>query len=266
MSAEFVVALSTMTTRSFPIIPSPDDSRDHVAEQVYCAARAGTATAVPKTLDLRSDLRPIRDQGTTSTCAAQVAACMKEYQELHDTGIPSDFSPQFVYNYRANAPDEGMHGRDVMTILHKRGAPTEASFPFGSEGDPTPTTIAEAGRYAIKEYARVGTIAALKEALARDGPCYISFPVYNSGMEMWKPAPGEQRQGGHAMTVVGYTKAGFLIRNSWGMGWGDRGHCVYPFADFGAHWDIWTTVDQEGSGRPPAPPPRPIRCTRCMIL
>ena len=30
-------------------------------------------------------------------------------------------------------------------------------------------------------------------------------------------------RGGHAVTVVGYTSDRFIIRNSWGTGWGDDG-------------------------------------------
>ena len=31
-------------------------------------------------------------------------------------------------------------------------------------------------------------------------------------------------RGGHAVAVVGYTSTGrFIVRNSWGTGWGDRG-------------------------------------------
>lgn len=249
--------------RELPIVPPPDDTRDHVAEEVYSTLVA-VSSPMPATLDLRPKLGPVRDQGTTSTCAAQVAACIKEYQELHDTGHASHFSPQFVYYHRANAPSAGMHGRDVMRILHTIGTPSEASYRFGSQGAPSASVIQEAGEYKIAEYARVQTMSALKTALREDGPCYIAFPVYNHGLRMWKPAVGEQRIGGHAMTVVGYTKAGFIIRNSWGTDWGADGYCTYRYEDFGAHWDIWTTVDREGSRRPPPPPKRMRLC--CITI
>ena len=168
-----------------------------------------------------------------------------------------------MYFHRANAPGLGMHGRDVMSILYKIGAPTEAAYPFGSDHAPDADVIREAGEYKVKEYAQVKTIEAVKLALAEDGPCYIAFPVYNHGTRMWFQRPGEERQGGHAMTLVGYNAEGFIIRNSWGASWGDGGHCVYPYSDFGAHWDIWTAVDQEGSRRPP-PPKRRLPC--CAIV
>jgi C1A family cysteine protease len=33
----------------------------------------------------------------------------------------------------------------------------------------------------------------------------------------------ETARGGHAVSVVGYTADRFIIRNSWGTSWGDKG-------------------------------------------
>ncbi len=190
---------------------------------------------------------------------------MRECQELHDTKVATDFSPQFIYRHRVNAPALGMYGRDVMRIMHKIGASTEKSYLFGSRHEPSEAVMTEASKYTIKEYARVHTIGAVKEALVNDGPCFIAFPVYNYGTRMWKPWPGDRRRGGHAMAVVGYTKQGFIIRNSWGTRWGDDGHCIYPYGDFGAHWEIWTTVDREGSAIPHEPESK-WHCGICEAL
>ena len=31
------------------------------------------------------------------------------------------------------------------------------------------------------------------------------------------------RRGGHAVSIVGYTQDRFIVRNSWGTSWGDKG-------------------------------------------
>lgn len=55
--------------------------------------------------------------------------------------------------------------------------------------------------------------------------------------------PTDKRKGGHAVTVVGYNKKGFILRNSWGSNWGDNGYVIFPYSDFGMQWEIWTTID-----------------------
>lgn len=237
-------------------IQSPDDERDHLVASIYPVVH--DSIVLPKTLDLRPWLRDVRDQGKTSTCAAQTAACIKEYQELIDTKSAADFSVDFVYSHRVNAPAEGMYGRDVMDILYRLGC-ASLPWPLGADDANDPKVLESASQYRIAEYARVETIEHLKEALAFDGPCYISFPVYNYSTTLWKPNPGDIRQGGHAMTVVGYTKEGFIIRNSWGKKWGDNGYCIYSYNDWGSHWEIWTAVDRQGS-RPPFQAPKKKWC------
>ena len=99
--------------------PSLLDDRDWVADDFL-----GNKD-FPKTLDLRPKLRQIRNQSEQGSCAAQTAACMKEFQELIDNNIKQYFSPQFVYDNRFNQESAGMTCRDVMKILQKKGCPLE---------------------------------------------------------------------------------------------------------------------------------------------
>lgn len=98
-----------------------------------------------------------------------------------------------------------------------------------------------------------GWIELLQDGTADYGdPGLRSIAVLHGGGQ----SPDAELTGGHAMTVVGYNAEGFIVRNSWGAGWNDDGHCVWPYADFGKHWEIWTAIDELGS---PAwtEPPRP---------
>src|SRR3546814_5506204 len=40
------------------------------------------------------------------------------------------------------------------------------------------------------------------------------------------------RDQGHAFAIVGYTRVGFVIQNSWGDHWGRGGFAVLPYADW----------------------------------
>jgi C1A family cysteine protease len=46
------------------------------------------------------------------------------------------------------------------------------------------------------------------------------------------PKKTEKMLGGHAVLAVGYddTKKVFIVRNSWGSGWGDKGHFYMPYS------------------------------------
>jgi C1A family cysteine protease len=44
------------------------------------------------------------------------------------------------------------------------------------------------------------------------------------------PAPHEQQLGGHAVICVGYKPGYFIVRNSWGPDWGDKGYFYMPEA------------------------------------
>ena len=39
-------------------------------------------------------------------------------------------------------------------------------------------------------------------------------------LDVYQP---ETARGGHAIALVGYTPDRFIVRNSWGTGWGDKG-------------------------------------------
>lgn len=221
-------------------IPSPVDIRDWRAETIY-----PKLVRVPASLDLRSDLQPIRDQGSQGSCVAQVGACMKEWQELKNVGFEDHMSPQFIYNSRQDPSTAGMYARDLMDILRIMGIVPEDLFPYGYSGKPSKELYEQAKNFIIKHYAQVNTIEGLKTALSKNGPCYGTFPVYNYGSRLWKPGYTTQLLGYHAMTWVGYNSRGFIIRNSWSRDWEDMGYTIFPYEDWGSQIEVWTTIDAD---------------------
>ena len=233
--------------------PSPDDERDFIFT---------SEGNFPEELDYSDELHPIRNQGSQGSCYAQSACCMKEWQEKRDYGLNEYLSPQFFYNNRYNLYDEnpdndyGMFGRDVMRILKEVGVCLERNYKYGlieEKKEISEECYIEALNHTIKGYARVYEKDDLKRCLLKNGPCLIGFPVYNNTTRMWKRKENEQMNGGHAMTVIGYNKEGFIIRNSWGSHWGLNGYCIYPYGHWGSHWEIWTTIDDESDIIKPVP-------------
>ena len=227
----------------FNVVPSPRDDRD-----LNCDILHDKSIKLPPTFNFKKKLNPARNQGIQGTCGAQVAACMKEWQERKNDNFNGTYmSPQFVYNHRANSESLGMYGRDVMRILKNKGCCEESVYPYGkieSSTDIDHVVNKSAENFKIKGYARVFKIDTLKRALIMNGPCYISFPVFNLTNRMWNQNEGDKKLGGHAMTVIGYDKTSFIIRNSWGKFWENDGYCSYPFEDWGSHYEIWSAVDE----------------------
>ena len=58
------------------------------------------------------------------------------------------------------------------------------------------------------------------------------------------PKAGEYVLGGHAVALVGFddVRQVFIVRNSWGEGWGDRGYFYMPYTvvqDNNLTYDFW---------------------------
>jgi C1A family cysteine protease len=231
----------------YPIRPSPEDVRDF--NYIVKASRVVTNTQLPPIVDLRSHLPMIRNQGNEGACAAFSAACMKEYQERVSVGYSSFLSPWYVYLQREDPNEEGMYLRDVMKILHKKGICTEKQCKYKSIRSFTDISAdaeKEAANFRIASYAQISTLQDLKRALYFHGPCLIAFPVYSNSTTFWrKSSPTQASDGGHAVAVVGYddNRKAFLLRNSWGILWGNLGYTWYPYEDWGSHWEVWSSVD-----------------------
>lgn len=245
---------------------SPTDKRDYIFRSTY--------KNIPSFLNLSNDLNPVRNQGKQGTCYAQSVATMKEWQEKKDNGFNEYMSPQFFYNNRQNMYDDnpnndnGMYSRDVMKLLKKIGICKEYDYKYGrieNKKDIPKDIYLKAQKYIIKGYARIYNLESLKISLNNNGPCLITFPVYNYGPRFWKSNNlDEKMNGGHAVTVVGYNLEGFIIRNSWGTEWADKGYTIYKYYDWGSHWEIWTTTDIKNKDIY-IPSPKKMVCN-CNIL
>ena len=93
----------------------------------------------------------------------------------------------------------------------------------------------------------------MKGCLASGYPFVFEFSVYDSfestqvaktGIVLM-PATGEKQLGGHAVLAVGYDdkQRRFIVRNSWGCGWGMGGYFTMPYtylSDDNLADDFWT--------------------------
>jgi hypothetical protein len=224
----------------FNVIPSISDERDWAAEPLYDDVKR-----IPSALDWRGHIQRVRNQGRQGTSLAFAGTCILEWYSRKILKNEITASAQFLYCARPDKTRTLMSPRDLMETLRSNGCCKEETFPYGSKDPPTPEIFEEASHFKIDGYAKVRTMETLKRALLVNGPCLISFPVFNHTTKLWKQRKEHEKLGCHAMVVVGYNSKGFLVRNSWGKHWDTDGYCIYPYEDWGCHDEIWTIVNSQ---------------------
>jgi C1A family cysteine protease len=165
------------------------------------------------------------------------------------------------YNERAMEgtvnSDSGAAIRDGIKSVGKQGDCPESLWPYdiaNFEDKPPASCYNNAVMHKAVLYQRVSQIAnQMKGCLASGYPFVFGFSVYASFMSTAvaktghasMPKPNEQLEGGHAVLAVGYDDVNqwFIVRNSWGTGWGMKGYFTLPYSyllDQNLSDDFWT--------------------------
>jgi C1A family cysteine protease len=205
--------------------------------------------ALPPLVDLRPQMPPVFDQGDLGSCTANSSLALAWYlaiKEGHPSVEPSRLFQ--YYNTRAlegtTRYDSGASIRDSIKSLAKWGFASETAWPYNIakfKVKPPAAAYNEAKKEIVKQYHSVPQDAGqIKAALALGLPVDFGFTVYKSfesdGVAKTgivpMPEPHEQILGGHAVLIVGYDdeKQMFIVRNSWGVEWGDKGYFYMPYA------------------------------------
>ena len=218
--------------------------------------------------DLRPGCPPVVDQGNLGSCTANAIAGAFDYERKRQGLTFMAPSRLFVY-YGERAiegtisSDAGASIRDGMKVIAKQGVCPEAEWPYKItkfKTKPTAKCFTDALKNEALQYLAVThTLAALKACLAAGFPFVFGFTVYESFESdvvaktgiVPMPAKGESVLGGHAVLAVGYDDASgrFIVRNSWGTGWGDAGYFYFPYAYATGTLasDFWTIRTVEGT-------------------
>jgi papain like protease len=208
-------------------------------------------TALPDAVDLREFCTRVEDQGQIGSCTSNAAVGALEYLFCRRDHRAINLSRLFVYfNARRLkgdgeiAKDAGASIRQAMASLAAFGTCREELWPYDPSlfaMQPPLDAYADAQRHEAVEYARVDGLDAAMRALAQGLPVVFASIIpkrcYEAAREtgvmpaMTDEERATNRREGHAMLLVGYDKPArmFLVRNSWGEDWGDRGYCRIPF-------------------------------------
>jgi C1A family cysteine protease len=204
--------------------------------------------ALPAKVDLRPLCSPVEDQGDLGSCTGNALVGAMEVLEHIEKQTFVDLSRLFVYyNERALEgtinQDSGAQIRDGVKTLANQGVCTEILWPYviaRFKTKPTAKCFTDGLTRKVAVYSRLNTTADMRNCLAAGFPFVFGFSVYDSFESaavattgiVNLPAKGEKLLGGHAVLAVGYDDAAqrFIVRNSWGAAWGQKGYFTIPYA------------------------------------
>lgn len=263
-------------------------------------------SVLPSSVDnsLSSAFPPIRSQGSIGSC---VAWATTYYQFTYETNLARGrtasngdnsmiFSPKWTYNMINYGVDGGAYFSDAYALLLKHGAASWSEFPYDSNYLAwclNTSAWRNALNYRPLSYGQIYNsnttqmILDIKTQLANGHVLVIGTYVYSWVQGYVSDDPStladnafvgqkiatymkDTRQGGHAMTVVGYNdeiwcdlngnkvvdpgeKGAFKIANSWGTGDWNGGFrwvsydALYPTSTVKAS-ATWPTTDRSTSG------------------
>lgn len=231
------------------VVPSSGTDRDWEYADFLESGVFAAPRALPPAVDLRASWWKINNQESTGSCVGWASADGVVRWHMVQAGkIGKDelLSPRHLwmasketdeFNSRPQTfiEEAGTSIKAALDVARKNGVALMADLPFHI------TTAMYLGQenafYANCSQRRVASYVNLrlnlqnwKTHLAQNGPIIAALNVdeswdnaaTNAGkIDVFKP---NTTRGGHAICIVGYRTDGrFIVRNSWGTTWGDKG-------------------------------------------
>ncbi len=237
------------TKRICNLVPSRGTEQDWGYADALASGALGAVAALPASVDLRQTWWKVGDQGSTGSCVGWataegvvryhlvVANRLSKTEQLSPRYVwmGSKETDEFVARPETFIEEAGTSLKAAVDLCRKYGVASMAQLPFNIStlmyDGPENSFYAEAAQRKITAYFNLlKDLNKWKNWLATHGPILAGLSVDQT----WDNATATHGnldtffpntvRGGHAVAVVGYTSNGrFIIRNSWGDTWGDKG-------------------------------------------
>lgn len=204
---------------------------------------------LPTAVDLRQQFTPIKSQGPLGACTVFALTSIFEYILKKNNKENSDLSEHFVYyNVLKNQSKLEEYGKvgtshyDVVKSIGTEGICLESLCEYSGNFDtsePSAEAYEDAKARKITKAMNVRIdLNQIKSALAEGYPVAVGLRVFDSLASstgfVQRPTDDELKEevGWHSMVVCGYSDKEkiFIVRNSWGIDFGDNGYCYIPYS------------------------------------
>jgi C1A family cysteine protease len=206
-------------------------------EQKLLAGEFAAPTAIDwRNISGANYVTPVKNQKSCGSCVSFCTCAVMESAvriKLQNPNYNIDLSEAFM-QFCGGGSCSGWGLTSGLDFAKSTGTTDEACMPY------QPTNMnCVASRCSdwqnrltkIQSYTGYATIAARKDAVASKGPLLAGMAVFNdffaykSGVYVAMPSTG--LAGYHCITIVGYddSQQCWILKNSWGAGWGDGGFC-----------------------------------------
>lgn len=212
---------------------SVPDLRDYVAKSPI--------HEFPESFEL--SMPEVKSQGSVGSCVAHSLATAAEYFNTKETSTNLKLSTGYIYGNRLLSAHKGsgMYTRDAIKTMTKFGDVPYEDFPHNVEVpyaielfDDAPKELVEVGlNYKFASYFKLKDDAAIKSHLMDNNPVIFSMKWFDDikiedGIMITKEVTSK-KTGGHCMVIYGWNETGWLVQNSWGTWWGNKGRFVLPY-------------------------------------
>ncbi len=236
-------------------LPSPKPEKNWTIDTAVAAGLAtrktlSAAADAALNVDLRAGWWKVGDQGHTGACVGWGSAegvlrwhFVKAGRLANNVPLSTRYlwmasKETDVYTTRPTSfiESDGTWLTAALNIAQKFGVVTDKLLPFKLGGAQQMYTGTANAFYAVASQLRIASyfnlgrdLAAWRNWLVSQGPILTRLDVDNNFMQATRSKgkldayDAASSQGGHCVALVGYSNGRFIVRNSWGVGWGDKG-------------------------------------------